>query len=513
MDLRHLVTALKQKEVKGEANPRITGITQDSRKVQPGFLFVCICGFQLDGHNYLEEAVRRGAVAVVIEKDLLERSRSAFGSSLVWIRVQNSREALALLSSAFYQHPSSRMRVIGITGTNGKTTTTYLVASILETAGFGTGLLNTLTCRIRGEEMPAVRTTPESVDLQRSLAHMVDKGCQYAVIEVSSHALILNRVLGCEFDVGVLTNITSDHLDFHENLAEYRRAKQLLFTGLGDGPKSPKAAVLNLDDPSFQVIEKSTAVPVYSYGVEGMGRIRAERIETGRHGLSFEVSSPAGRMKIRSPLSGLHNVYNILAAIGVGVAEGIDTDTIEKGIEAVSGIPGRFETISCGQDFWVVVDFAHTPDALQRLLEAGRQLKPLRLITVFGCGGDRDKSKRSPMGRIAAGFSDHLIITNDNPRSEDPLAIARQIEEGVRSVSQGEGEGRLAAGRISSAGYEIILDRYQAIEKALIQAKAGDMVVIAGKGHEQYQVIGSECKPFDDRQVVRQILSNLKVTC
>jgi UDP-N-acetylmuramoyl-L-alanyl-D-glutamate--2,6-diaminopimelate ligase len=610
MNLLQLLTALSEKEVRGTGSHggsgtdigysrSVTGITQDSRCVQPGFVFVCISGYKLNGHDYIEDAIRRGAVAVVVEREYKgtggqgnkgtggRGERETRGYPPVWVRVKDGREALALLSAAFYQHPSRNLRVIGITGTNGKTTTSYLVASILEAAGFTVGLTNTLTCRIRragkpyGEETAAIRTTPESVDLQRTLRRMVDQGCHYAVVEVSSHSLVLNRVLGCEFDAGVLTNITSDHMDFHKTFAEYRQAKLRLFSGLGRGEippnqplikgddedcsmkKQPKAAVLNMDDPSFSVIKESTSVPVFAYGFrpgacesakvrecesarvqecesakvrecesaragewesknastlqhsnaptqdeEGVCRIRADRIVPSRAGIAFEVYTRAlpECMEITSPLTGLHNVSNILAAIGVGLAEGIDPAKIQEGIRKVSPVPGRFETIDCGQDFWVVVDFAHTADALQNLLQTARHLGPRRIITVFGCGGDRDQSKRFPMGQVAATLSDQLIITNDNSRSEDPASIARQIEEGVCSVA---GYSRVRDAGCGMRDYEIILDRYQAIKKALSWAQAGDMVLIAGKGHEQYQVIGSQCIPFDDRQVARQILTSL----
>ncbi|MEW6380419.1 MAG: UDP-N-acetylmuramoyl-L-alanyl-D-glutamate--2,6-diaminopimelate ligase [bacterium] len=523
MDLWQLLTALPEKEVRGEsANPAVTGVTQDSRCVEPGFVFVCISGYCTDGHNYIEDAVQRGAVAVIVEKDLAwaeakakettetQRHRDTrrkaqtpdAAGSAVLIRVRNGREALALLSAAFYRHPSASMRVIGITGTNGKTTTSFLTTSILEAAGHAVGLTNTLICRIKGQEREADRTTPESVDLQRTLRQMVDQGCQYAVVEVSSHSLVLNRVLGCEFDVGVLTNITGDHLDFHLTFDEYRKAKLKLFTGLAQGEKRPKAAVLNLDDPSFGIVRESTGVEVLSYSQTEKASIWAERIDASRSGLRFVVHTPAGTVEIQSPLIGLHNVSNILAAIGAGVAEGISLDHIQEGIGRVLPVPGRFETIDCGQDFWVVVDFAHTADALQNLLQTARLLEPRRIMTVFGCGGDRDQSKRFPMGQVVARLSDRFIITNDNSRSEDPAAIARTVEEGVKSVI-----GCRQAG--AAEKYEVILDRRQAIEKALLWAEAGDMVLIAGKGHEQYQIIGSCCIPFDDRQVARQILTGL----
>lgn len=508
MNLKQLLPALEHKEVKGDYDPLVTGITQDSRLVQRGFVFVCICGYQQDGHDYIEEAVSQGAVAIVVEKDISGRNFSALKDSFVWVRVKDSREALALLSSTFYQNPSQKMRIIGITGTNGKTTTTYLVTSILEASGFSVGLINTLTCRIKGEDVPSVRTTPESVDLQKALARMVEQGCQYAVVEVSSHSLVLKRVLGCEFDVGVLTNITPDHLDFHHTFSKYRQAKQQFFLSLEGGKKSGKAAVLNVDDPSYSMMEKSTSAPIFSFGLQKKAQIRAEKIIPSRQGINFEVQGPFGQIEIQTDLGGVCNVSNILAAIGVGLAEKLDIDKIQLGIQRVSHIPGRFETIACGQDFWVVVDFAHTPDALNRLLETGRQLQPRRIITVFGCGGDRDKMKRLPMGRIAATLSDYIIITSDNTRREDPMAIARQIEEGVCSIRNNE---RSKDEDIDiSQKYEIILDRYDAIERAVFMAESKDMIVIAGKGHEQYQTIGLKRIPFDDRQVAKKILHNRK---
>jgi len=508
MNLKQLLPVLEYKELKGDSDPLVVGITQDSRLVQPGFVFVCICGYQQDGHDYIEEAVNRGAVVIVVEKDISGRNFFTFKDSFVWVRVKDSREALALLSSTFYQNPSQKMRIIGITGTNGKTTTTYLVASILEASGFSVGLINTLTCRIKGVEVPSVRTTPESVDLQKALARMVEKGCQYAVVEVSSHSLVLKRVLGCEFDVGVWTNITPDHLDFHRTFSKYQKAKQRLFLSLEGGKKSGKAAVLNMDDPSYSMMEKSTSAPIFSFGLQKKAQIRAEKIIPGMKGMNFEVHGLFGQIKMQTDLGGIYNVSNILAAIGVGLAEKINIDKIQLGIRKVSHIPGRFETIACGQDFWVVVDFAHTPDALNRLLDTARRLQPGRIITVFGCGGDRDKMKRFPMGRIAATLSDYIIITTDNTRSEDPMSIARQVEEGVCSIRNNERS--KDENREISKKYEIILDRYKAIERAVSMAKSSDMVVIAGKGHEQYQTIGSKRIPFDDRQVAGKILHKRK---
>jgi len=504
MKLHELLTALPEKEVRGDAaNTAIAKVTQDSRCVVPGSLFVCIRGYCQDGHDYIEDALSRGAVAVVVDRERaikLPPFAGKEGWPAVWIGVRDTRQALALLSAAFYHHPSRNLRLIGITGTNGKTTTSFLTASILEAAGHTVGLTNTLTCRIKGEERPSDRTTPESVDLQRTLRQMVDQGCRYAVIEVSSHSLVLSRVLGCEFDVGVLTNITGDHLDFHQTFEDYRQAKLRLFSGLGQGKKQPKAAVLNLDDPSFPIFQKNSQVEVISYGHTEQAAIRPERISALRSGLVFLARTPFGEVEIKSHLIGRHNVSNILAAIGAALAEGISLEHIRQGIERTVAVPGRFETIDCGQDFWVVVDFAHTADALQNLLQTARQLAPRKIITVFGCGGDRDQSKRFPMGQVAARLSDYIIITTDNSRSEDPAAIAQTIEQGVRSVLK-RGE--------SKAEYELILDRRQAIKEALLRAETDDMVLIAGKGHEQYQIIGSSCIPFDDRQVARQILTSL----
>lgn len=507
MLLTDLLAPLASKEIRGTVNPQILGLTQDSRLVQPGYVFVCILGYQRDGHDYIKEAKQRGAVAIIIDREWPQMESFPSVDLPVLVKVGDSRQALALMSAAFYGQPSSKLRLIGITGTNGKTTTTYLVASILEAAHFEVGLMNTLTCRIGREEISSVRTTPESVDLQKALASMVEVGCQYGVIEISSHALALNRVLGCECDVGILTNITPDHLDFHQSFAEYQLAKQRLFANLHFGEKPRKRAILNLDDPSFAAIKEQTQVPIFSYGLQDKADIFARKVTFSAQGLAFEACTPAGALEVRTSLSGKHNVYNILAAIGAGLAEGVGLDQIRVGIQRVTHVPGRFETISCGQDFWVVVDFAHTPDALRKLLEAGRSLKPRRIITVFGCGGDRDTTKRFPMGQIAASYSDQVIITNDNARSENPEAIARQIEEGARSIL-GKGEIEREADQSASASsYEIILDRHQAIEKALLLAGTGDLVLIAGKGHEQYQIIGSQVTPFDDRRVARALLN------
>ena len=501
MELEKLLSFLKIESKIGNSKAKVSGITHDSRNVHPGFVFVCIHGFQSDGHDYIKEAVRRGAIAIVMEKSI-GKSMESDKDSVVLVRVPDSRKALALLSSAFFQHPSKKIRIIGITGTNGKTTTSYLINSILEKAGFTVGLQNTLISSIRGQQNPSVRTTPESIELQKHLSEMVDQKCHYAVIEVSSHALVLHRVLDCEFDIAVLTNITADHLDFHHTMGEYIEAKKRLFSHLHEGEKFRKIAILNLDDPSFSGIKDGVDVKILSYGIKNRGDIWAENATIDQEGMNFTVHTPSGMVYINTDLSGVHNIYNILAAISVGVAEGIDSEKIQQGIESVRKIPGRFEMISAGQPFWTVVDFAHTPDALQNLLETGRQLNPQKIITVFGCGGDRDKQKRLPMGRVAATLSDYLIITNDNVREEDPLEIVGEIEKGVFLAWP-------SSKNQANKKYEIIPDRYQAIKRAFHLAKEKDLVVIAGKGHEHYQVIGKESIPFDDRRVAKELLKRL----
>ncbi len=490
---------------RGDLGVNIVHITDDSRRIQTGSLFVALRGGQVDGHEFIAKAVSGGAAGLVVQRDLAD---CVPGTSPVRgipavpaVRVADTRRALGLLAARLYGDPSARLTMIGVTGTNGKTTVTYLCRGILEAAGNQVGLIGTVAYLIGAEKLPAPHTTPEAAEFQLLLKRMVEAGMAAAVMEVSSHALALDRTIGCEFDVAVYTNLTQDHLDFHADMDEYFQAKLKLFTGLGDpGRKSgPKRAIVNIDDPRGDRVRDACSVPVWTYAIRSLADIRAEQVELGLEGTRFVAVTPKGRFEVASRLVGEHNVYNLLAAIGVGLHQGLTPDTIQRGIQAVPNIPGRFERVEGGQDFTVVVDYAHTEDALVRLLAAARTLKTGRIITVVGCGGDRDRGKRPKMGRAAAVGSDVVFLTSDNPRTEDPKAIVKEVEAGVRD----------AIGRKETAPgfrYEVLPDRRRAIEAAVQEAKRGDIVLIAGKGHEDYQIVGTQRHHFDDREVARAAL-------
>jgi len=480
----------------GSQHQEIRCLVYDSRQVQPGDLFVAIRGYRADGHRYLAEAVSRGATAAVIED--LESARSV---SIPLVLVPDSRQAMALLANWFYGYPSRHLTMIGVTGTNGKTTTSYLIKRIFEAAGRKMGLLGTVTYEVGRESLIPPNTTPESLDLQRLLSRMVEEGLSGAVMEVSSHALAMDRVLGCEFDTAVFTNLSQDHLDFHRSMEDYFSAKQRLFTGLGQQAikSTRKTAVINLDDPWGERLVQLARTPIYTYGLTQHGKadITGKEVQSDWNGIRFTAVTPVGDFPIKSALIGKYNLYNLLAAIGVGLSHEIPIQAIQDGIAQLRRVPGRVEPIEAGQDFTVIVDFAHTEHALRSLLDAMTEFRSGRLITVFGCGGERDRGKRPAMGRIAAMLSDLVILTSDNPRGEDPIEILKEIEGGVQAVRPGWKRGR---------HYYSVPDRKEAIEKAVGFAETGDMLVIAGKGHESYQVVGSERIPFDDRQVVRETI-------
>lgn len=472
-----------------ELNP--VGLAYDSRQVGPGFVFFAIKGFKHDGHDYISDAVDRGAVAVVVERDV------AVPAGIRSFKVRDVREALALSAARFFGHPGRQLRVVGVTGTNGKTTTTHLVSAVYQAQGERVGLIGTLYAKIGDLVIEGERTTPESLDLQALLHRMVDEGITTAVMEVSSHALALHRVTGLEFDVAVFTNLTQDHLDFHADIEDYYKAKERLFTGLaGRGAKKgPKLAVINRDDPYGERLIGSTTVPVVTYGV-GAADVRGRDIVLRGNGTDLVVEGFWGRTPVSLKLVGEFNVYNALAGFAVGVAEGFSVDRTARALEGAKPVSGRFEHIDAGQDFTVVVDYAHTPDGLENVLRAARTLTRERVITVFGCGGDRDPAKRAVMGEVAGRLADFTVITSDNPRSEDPLAIIDAVETGIKAVGRER--------------YAVQPDRREAIRQAFQLARAGDMVVIAGKGHENYQIIGDRKLPFDDREVAMEVLREMQ---
>ena len=486
---------LKVLERTGDQRVVITHVTDDSRAVKPGSLFVAVKGERTDGHGFLDRVVAAGAAAVVVE-------RNAAVGSIASVRVQDSRSAVGILGSRFYRNPSAALRLIGVTGTNGKTTTTYIVKTILEAASRQVGLIGTVAYLIGKESIPASHTTPGALELQRLFSRMAEAGLDTVVMEVSSHALALDRTAGTEFDVAVFTNLTQDHLDFHGDMERYFQAKLKLFLELGEAGagKPHKRAIVNLDDPWGRRIREACTVPVWTYGLHHQADLRAEDVKLSAAGTTFTLHTPRGSCAIQSRLVGEHNIYNLLAAIGAVLHEGLTLDQVRSALGAVSNVPGRFELVEAGQDFTVVVDYAHTEDALVRLLTAARAVRTGRIITVFGCGGDRDRTKRPKMGQAAVQYSDVVILTSDNPRTEDPAVILREVEVGVKNALINRAQ----------VQYRMIADRRAAIEAAVREAKTGDMVVIAGKGHEDYQILGTTKHHFDDREVARETIGAIK---
>lgn len=498
MTLQELFASVDTLMIAGDLQREVLSVTEDSRQVKPGTVFVAIQGEHHDGHQYVRQAHRQGAVGVVVEKEGYDTFAPPKNQLLpASIRVKNSRKTLGLLASRLCGMPSTHLQMVGVTGTNGKTTVTHLAKALLEVQGHHVGLMGTVGYLFGTERRTASHTTPASGELQAMLKAMVKAGMDIAVMEVSSHALALDRVAGCEFDIVVFTNLTQDHLDFHRTLDDYFQAKLKLFTEYVDDrqKKGHKRALINADDQWASVVLQHCSIPVWTFGLYAQADIKAEAIRLSMGGTEFVVNSPFGRMTINSQLVGEHNVSNMLAAIGIGLEMGMTIPMIERAVQAVINVPGRFERIDEGQAFTVVVDYAHTEDALYRLLQAAQAIKQGRIITVFGCGGDRDAGKRPKMGRVAARQSDLLIVTSDNPRTENPQAILAQIEQGIQSVLPEE-----------RCPYQIIPDRAEAIHAAVAEAKAGDLVLIAGKGHEDYQIIGTRKIHFDDREEARKAL-------
>ena len=471
----------------GNSDP-ISAIAYDSRRVTPGSVFVALKGLKADAVAFADQAVARGAKAIVAE------SAKPARVEVPWIVVRDARLALALLADRFFNHPSRRMPVVGVTGTNGKTTTSYLLCSILDAAGLRAGMLGTVAYRIAGEDREASRTTPEAPDVQQLLNEMLEHGSRSAVMEVSSHALSLRRVDGMRFAAGVFTNLTRDHLDFHADMEAYFGAKRRLFEMLPEGAPG----VINLDDPRGASLVEISSRPV-TYAITAKADVTPGPIDMTLAGLRFEITTPRGVVHVKSKLVGRPNVYNILAATATALSLDIPVDAIERGISDLPGVPGRFEVVSSEKDdVTVVVDYAHTDDALRNLLETARPLSAQRLVTVFGCGGDRDRSKRPLMGMIAARLSDVVVITSDNPRSEDPRRIIEEIERGIPAGTQASTRAPIV---------ESVVERADAIERAIAMAAKGDVVLIAGKGHEKYQQIGDRVLPFDDGEVARAALA------
>ena len=483
----------------------IDSVHYDSRTVRPGGLFVAIQGHRWDGYTYIEEAIENGAVAVLTEKEWSGRP------SISVAQVENARLALAAVSSAFYGDPCRELCMIGITGTNGKTTTAYLMESILNAAGLEVGVIGTINYRFGGQSFTSPVTTPESLDLMRLLRKMADSGVTHVVLEVSSHALDLHRVAFCEFDVGVFTNLSREHLDYHHDMETYWQCKRELCVGrLGVGSKRGRAtAVTNWDDLKGKELYGEVSVPCLRAGLSDDCEIRAQDINLTKDAASGRVRTPEGEFDFTSSLVGKHNVYNILSATGVAIALGLPLDTIQKGIMDLRGVPGRLECVTNDLGLSVFVDYAHTPDALENVLSVLRGLTSGRMITIFGCGGDRDRDKRPMMGATAGRLSDLVVLTSDNPRTEAPEAILAGIVEGTAAVQSHQYELHELAKGFETPGYVVEPDRRKAIALGLGAARSGDTVIIAGKGHETYQIIGETTIPFDDRVEAKKILQQL----
>lgn len=462
------------------ADTDITDIGYNSRKVVPGSVFCCIVGLNFDGHNFAEQAVANGAAALLVEREL--------PIDVPQLITDDARKGMALISAAFFGHPEREMRLVGVTGTNGKTTTTYMVKSIAEQAGMKVGIIGTIRNMIGTESLYTERTTPESVDLYRLLRLMADRSVDLVVMEVSSHALDQNRVYGLPFDVGLFTNLTQDHLDYHKTFENYLQAKKKLFY-------ASKQAVINADDPYSARMSEGLTCPVTTFGVRDKADIAGSNIDITTRGVVFDLHTPSGDIRIDLPIPGLFSVFNAMGSVGAALALGLSLQQIKSGLEIMTSVSGRLESVPTGRDFSVFIDYAHTPDALENVLKTVREFAKSRILCVFGCGGDRDRAKRPIMGEIGGRYSDLAIITSDNPRSEEPMSIIDSIEEGIRRTG---------------THYTVIENRREAIRYALAEAGPDDIVLIAGKGHENYQEINGKRYRFDDKETVKELLAEME---
>jgi len=484
MKLKDLLNGIPVLDLSG-SSAEIRGIAYSSKAVKPGYLFAALRGEKEDGTEFVPEAVVNGAAAILSERP------KPLNFKGIWIQVSDAREVLAFCSANFYSHPSRSMKVVGITGTKGKTTITYLLEEIFKKANFIPGVIGTINYRGPRWVVEAQRTTPEAPDLQRMLKELLEQGVTHCVIEVSSHALDLKRVWGISFDVAVFTNLSGEHLDYHHSLEDYFEAKKKLF--FLDYKKN--TAVVNMDDPWGQKLLSELPMRTISYGLDPAAIVRGEKYRFNGRGIETCVQYPGGKIKITSYLSGKYNLYNILASVATALSLNVPPPAIEVGIASLQGVPGRFEKIENSLGLQIIVDYAHTDNALRNLLDCVRELRPSRILLVFGAGGNRDKTKRERMGEMAGRLVDWTIITSDNPRSEDPLAIIAAIEAGLS--------------RTGSKNYSIEPDRRLAIEKALAMGKEGDYILIAGKGHENYQIFKDKTIPFSDVEVVKETLKKM----
>lgn len=477
MKLSEILKGLDYELLQGSADRDITKIEYDSRKAEKGSLFVCVTGFKTDGHIYAAKAAEAGAEALICERNV-----EGIDKSVTIIKVNNSREALSVISDNFYGHPASKMTMIGVTGTNGKTTTTYLIKSVLDHIGKTVGVVGTIENRIGNEKIHTDRTTPEALELCELFDRMVKAGVTHTVMEVSSHSLDLHRVDFCKFKIGIFTNLTQDHLDYHKTMENYRAAKGKLF-------EMSENAVINIDDPAGEYMISRAKGRVLTFGIDNDADLKASDMHITANGVSYVLGYDGKKYNVDINIPGKFSIYNSLGSIGACVLMGIPMETIIAGLKENYGVPGRFQTIKSHRGFNAIVDYAHTPDGLENILKTAREFVKGRIITVFGCGGDRDRTKRPIMGEIGGRLSDICVITSDNPRTEDPELIIKDVEEGIKGTG---------------CPYECICDRKEAILHAISIAKEGDVVVIAGKGHEDYQIFKDKTIHFDDAEVVRE---------
>jgi UDP-N-acetylmuramoyl-L-alanyl-D-glutamate--2,6-diaminopimelate ligase len=483
MRLDNLLKSIQYTVVQGNEELEVHSIAYDSRQVTQNTLFICIEGFKVDGHNFALDAINKGATVLLVQKEL-----DNIPSNTTIIRVDNTREAMPYIAATFYQEPVKCMKLIGVTGTNGKTTTTFLIGKILEEYNKKIGIIGTIENRIGSKALEAKRTTPESLDLQALFAQMVIEGVTHAVIEVSSHALELNRVDASDFEIGIFTNLTLDHLDFHKTMENYRNAKSKLFNKC-------KYGIINIDDPNSYEIIKQASCKIISFGIENEADFRAYNIVVSSKGIKFTVLIEDEEIHFHLGMIGRFNIYNTLGAIVAAYYLGVPVQIIKNALEDMEGVPGRVQSITSNQGFDVIVDYAHAPDGLENVLKTIKEFAQNKIITVFGCGGDRDRSKRPIMGEIAGRYSDYCIITSDNPRSETPKNIIDEIEIGMKKTT---------------CPYEKVIDRREGIKRAINAANKNDIILIAGKGHETYQILKDKVIHFDDVEEVKSILQEEK---
>ena len=492
--IQQLAQIVEGATIIGDKETIITGIEHDSRKAETGTLFVCIKGVHVDGHKFISQAVNAGAKAILTTRETVE-----VPAGVAILRVPDLNKALDTIVPYFHDYPARSMRIIGITGTNGKTTTSYITRAILRAAGYRVGLIGTIQIMIEDEVYPIHNTTPDVVELQHTLAIMRDKGMDYVVMEVSSHALDQDRVAGIEFDTAVFTNLTQDHLDYHKTLENYMLAKAKLFDKVSEaGVKNGKTAVVNIDDAAGNVMLEHAKCRHITYAIDKKADLRATAINVLASGANFTLNNESfGKMPLKLHITGIFNVYNVMSAVGAALAENIESAVIAKVLQEFTSVPGRFELVKAGQDFSIIVDYAHTPDGVENVLKTARKIAKKKIIAVFGCGGDRDRTKRPIMGRLAAELADVVIATSDNPRSEDPEFILNEVETGVKE-------------KIGNKQHEKIVDRRQAIFRAVALAQTDDIVVILGKGHENYQILKDKTIHFDDKEVAREAVAACK---